>query len=319
MKERLLQPSYRVLALSLAALLLHAMEARADDRVPAARALFNLGRALMASGRYTEACPKFEESLRLEAGMGTRFNLAYCWERLGRTASAWALYLDVAAEARAAGSAEREQVATRLARDLEPRLSYLLISIQRPSPELSIVRDGVPLGHAAWGVPTPVDPGLHVVWAQAPGKQRWIGSVNVRARHFVYTLSVPELAEVTVDKSLSHREWWGVGLGATGAAGIAAGTLFAVGANERADGAAAVCPNAMSEGCLLEERAEHARRIDQARTLRTRAVVGFAVGGAAAAASALLFLLEPDSEKSDRGLLLSSLSEGWGACIGGVW
>src|SRR5262245_32588034 len=65
-----------------------------------ARALFAEGRALMDKDRYEEACPKFEESLRLDPGMGTQFNLAHCWEKLGRTASAWALFLDVAAAAR---------------------------------------------------------------------------------------------------------------------------------------------------------------------------------------------------------------------------
>src|SRR5688572_18113756 len=45
-----------------------------------ARKLFKEGRSLAAEGRHAEACPKFEQSLQLEAGVGTRFNLADCYE-----------------------------------------------------------------------------------------------------------------------------------------------------------------------------------------------------------------------------------------------
>ena len=81
--------------------------ARAEDETPA-RALFKQGRALANEGKYAEACPKFEESLRLEVGVGTQFNLADCWEHVGKTASAQKLFLGAAASAKAAGQVERE-------------------------------------------------------------------------------------------------------------------------------------------------------------------------------------------------------------------
>src|SRR5687768_2018720 len=87
--------------LSSGMLLMATEEARAQSDSAAARALFAEGRSLMEGERFAEACPKFEESLRLDDGMGTQFNLAHCWDKLGRTASAWALFLDVAAAARA--------------------------------------------------------------------------------------------------------------------------------------------------------------------------------------------------------------------------
>jgi tetratricopeptide (TPR) repeat protein len=319
MKPASLEQCGLFVALSVAGSLCLAASASAQDRMPASRALFDLGRALMASGRYSEACPKLEESARLEPGMGTRFNLAYCWERIGRSASAWALYLDVAAEARAAGSTEREQIARGLARDLEPRLAYLLVSVNRSSPGLEIVRDGVPLGRAAWGVPTPVDPGLHVVQARAPGKQPWAGSVNVPARHFVYGVSVPELADVPVDTALSARQWWGVGIGAASAAAIAAGTVFARAASEQERSAADVCPNYALEGCLRDEVADHDRWLARAHTFQTRAVIGFAVGGAAALGSALLLVLGSSVKGAESGVQVGLLEEAWGPYVGGVW
>src|ERR1700712_2696749 len=77
----------------------------------AAQALFNDAKQLMTTGRYAEACPKLEESQRLDPGVGTLFHLADCDEHVGKTASAWAAFLEVAAEAKSSGQPARERVA----------------------------------------------------------------------------------------------------------------------------------------------------------------------------------------------------------------
>ncbi len=64
-------------------------EPSADDRT-VARSLFDQGRALVKDGNYAAACPKLEESQKIDSGVGTLFNLADCYEHLGRFASAWA-------------------------------------------------------------------------------------------------------------------------------------------------------------------------------------------------------------------------------------
>ena len=46
-----------------------------------------------------------------DPALGTRFQLASCWENIGRPTSAWSLFLDVADGAHAAGSALRESTA----------------------------------------------------------------------------------------------------------------------------------------------------------------------------------------------------------------
>src|SRR2546430_16366957 len=83
--------------------------ARAGDPA-AAQALFTEAKQLMAQGKYAEACPKFDESQRLDPGMGTLFHVGDCDEHLGKTASAWAAFLEVAAQAKAAGQPARERV-----------------------------------------------------------------------------------------------------------------------------------------------------------------------------------------------------------------
>ena len=66
-----------------------APSAEADDPGAAlkaqARALFEDAKKLAAQSKYAEACPKFEESQRLDAGLGTKFYLADCYEHIDQT------------------------------------------------------------------------------------------------------------------------------------------------------------------------------------------------------------------------------------------
>src|SRR5580698_3805183 len=73
--------------------------------------LFNDAKDLVLAGKYAEACPKLAESQRLDPALGTEFNLADCDEHVGRTATAWRLFVDVEHAARAAGKKEREDKA----------------------------------------------------------------------------------------------------------------------------------------------------------------------------------------------------------------
>ena len=144
-----------------------------------ARVLFAEARRLAAAGNYAEACPKFEASFRLSPGIGTNFNLADCMEHIGRVASAWARFLDVAAATKLAGQPEREQVARDRAAALEPRLAHLTVQVTAPVPGLIVERDDVTLPPSSWGTAAPIDPGAHAIKVTAPGKKPWSTSVSV--------------------------------------------------------------------------------------------------------------------------------------------
>ena len=166
-----------------AALALCASAARAqgDEERAAAQALFDEARRLMAGGRHEQACPKLEESQRLDPGVGTQFNLAVCYETIGRTASAWSLFLEVAAAANRGAERAREQVARARAAALEPKLPRLRIVVpeQARASGLRVERGAVQVGPAQWGVALPTDPGTYTISASAPGKKRWQISVTV--------------------------------------------------------------------------------------------------------------------------------------------
>jgi serine/threonine-protein kinase len=167
--------------------------AQSASNSAAAQALFDSAKTLMSKGRYAEACPKFEESQRIDPGAGTLLNLAVCYERQGRTSSAWTTYLEAGTAARAAGNAERARMAKERAAALAPRLARLTIEVNHTRESgLEVQRDGSPVGSAQWGSPIPTDPGSHVVSVTAPGRKPWRTTVTLREAANETTV-VPEL------------------------------------------------------------------------------------------------------------------------------
>jgi hypothetical protein len=159
-----------------------------------AQALFEDGLQLMGAKRYAEACPKLEESERLDPALGTRFRLSECEEAVGRLASAWAGFLEVADLAHTSGQADRETLARKRAAALEPKLSRVKVDVAQPdTPGLEVAHDSVVVGKGQWGTPVPIDPGTYTVTATAPGKKPWRGSVTVAEGGATATLLVPTL------------------------------------------------------------------------------------------------------------------------------
>src|SRR5579884_1229259 len=159
----------------------------------AAEALFEDGRTLMAEGKYADACPKFADSQRLDPSPGTLLNLANCWEKLGRAATAWATYKEAASAANAAGRKDYVAAAERHADALASKLAHLTVTVASPVDGLVVKRDGVVVGHAEWGTPIPVDTGSHAVEASAPGYKAWVSSAEVSQDGAQVTVAVPAL------------------------------------------------------------------------------------------------------------------------------
>jgi hypothetical protein len=158
-----------------------------------AQSLFDQARKLMEAGNYGDACPKLAESQRLDPGGGTLLNLAICYEKWGKSASAWVTYQDVIAYARKDGRKSREEYARKQRAELEPTLSHLTLVVSRAAhvPGLAVKLDGQPLPRAAWGSSMPIDPGPHQVEASAPGHRSWSRQVDVGARGDNKVVEVP--------------------------------------------------------------------------------------------------------------------------------
>lgn len=129
----------------------------------------------MERDETAEACPLFEEVVRVTGGLGAEFELAKCYERAGRVASAWALYREVSQRDRGRRAKQAQASADRI----EPSLAHLTIDVPATTAALAgieVRRDGRPLLREAWGVSIPVDPGEHRLEASA-GQAHWAAQI----------------------------------------------------------------------------------------------------------------------------------------------
>jgi hypothetical protein len=283
-------------------------EPRTGDKTTA-EALFAEGRKLMAAGKFAEACPKLEASLKLDTGVGTMLNLADCYEKNGQTASAWSQFREAASAARDAGSKDRADLARSRATALEPKLSHLTITVSK-NQVVDVTRDGAPLDSATFGTPVPVDPGKHVIAASATGKRKWTTSVDVTPSAQV-SVEVPVLADEAAAASASHtttasgpekpaatsgssQRTFAIAAGVIGLAGIGAGSVFGLKASSTWSDAKGKCTSFPSdcgqEGKSLSQDAQSSANL---------ATIGFVVGGAGIAAAAVLWFTAPSSTEGD--------------------
>ncbi|HEU5075434.1 MAG TPA: hypothetical protein VFU02_14685 [Polyangiaceae bacterium] len=164
-----------------------------------AEVLFREGKRLMEQKDYVAACPKLAESYRLDPATGSLLALALCYERAGKLASAWVAYTDAIARAKREGQTDRERGAEARARELEPKLTKLIVTVEVPdTPGLEVVRDGVHLGAAALGAAIPVDAGEHVIEARAPGREPFRKVIEATGPGEL-TVAVPELVAARAD------------------------------------------------------------------------------------------------------------------------
>jgi serine/threonine-protein kinase len=312
----------------------------------AAEALFDDALKLMKTGRHAEACPKLEESQRIDPGVGTLLYLGECYENVGRTAIAWATFREAASRAGAEGQTERLKTATDRAARLEPKLAYLTVQVApetRALPGLSVKLGKDSLGSEFFGVAAPVDPGEARIEVGAPGYASFTTSVMVEPGSRSQ-LSVPPLGhQATPAKdnagsataappattapppteaplpppaprsSGSHPlHLTGLVLGGVGLVGLGVGSYFGLRAmkknNDATDGS---CKN----GVCFEPGDQDT--IDSAHDAAALSNVFFAAGGAALVSGAILFFVFPSSTEQSARVAPYMTGDGLGLTVGG--
>ena len=142
--------------------------------------LFEQGRAAVRAGEHGKALERFEQSQRLDPAVGTLLNIADCEERLGKLASAWA-HLRQAVEQMKADDDRLAPTKARVAA-VEPRVPRLTIVLTKGVADFTkVTRDDVDLAGPLLGTEQPVDPGKHQVFVAAPGHQRRVFRVELKA------------------------------------------------------------------------------------------------------------------------------------------
>ncbi|MBS2016363.1 MAG: hypothetical protein JST00_25995 [Deltaproteobacteria bacterium] len=280
--------------------------AAAPGDAAAAEALFREGRRLLDAGDAAAACPKLEESQRLDPGAGTQFFLASCYEAVGRTASAWATFREVESASRSAGRKDRADLAATRASALEPKLCRLRIDVASATPGLEVRRADAVVGSGQWGVALPVDPGTIVVRASAPGHVTVTLQAVVRDPGSTVVVSVPPLATSSTPgdaaspasrSPLPTAGWIAIGVG--GAALVASGIVGLV-AKSKYDDA----------GCAANGACKDTASVELTRDAGSLADVGTVLlvsGAVVAVAGVVMVLVAPKSHPATVGSMLGEV------------
>jgi hypothetical protein len=309
--------------------------ARAQSKADAARAdaAFTEGKHLLEHGSEAEACARFAESKRLAPAIGVTLYLADCYQRLGKTASAWTEFRSAEALARAHKD-KRAELAHLRAQALETQLARITVRVATSVSSADVTLDGLPLAVDAWGTAMPVDPGDHVVIAHSGPKHREF-AVHVDADKPAATVDVDSLDDPapaeppptpsTASASApapaetpapadsagdSTRLWASVGLLGVGVVGVGLGSVFGIKAiSDRNASNAGPC-NA-SDQCNPHGISLRDDAINEARV----STVAFVVGAAGLGASAVVMFALPRRQQGSVAVSAAPLPGGAAALV----
>jgi hypothetical protein len=277
----------------------------------AAEALFQEGAELFTQGDVARACERFGASQDLDPGLGTMLRLADCLDRLGKTASAWALFREAAAIAGERGDSDREAISNQRASDLDQRLTRLSLTTAESTapPGFSVELNGVVIPVTSLGIPLPVDPGPLTIEARADGRRPFSGSIEIPAGPGSSSFEIPALEREHVkpqpperspaldraaapEQSSSLRTVGFVSAG-VGLLGLAAGGVLAYRAVQLRDDSLGSCqkndPNSCSKSGY-EKRQDSLAAADAA-------TLSFGIGGALLLGGVVLVLFAPSSSE----------------------
>lgn len=276
-------------------------ESSPEDRA-AADALYEESAALIKAGRFKDAVEKLEASQKLDPGIGTTLRLAYCYEQIGRTASAWAVFNDAEGMARKAGD-KRAEEAAKQAKRIEANLSRLVLDVapENRAAGVEIRRDGKPLDPVVWTTPVPVDPGAHTIAAVKQGKAVWQTTVTVEAKAGTTKVKIPAAPEpeavpivpLSAPASISvsgAQRIAGIAVGGAGVVGLVIGAVFGGLTMKKVSDSKSNghCDSDLASCDAIGLQLQH-----DARTTANITNAALAMGGAAVVAGVVLFATAP--------------------------
>jgi tetratricopeptide (TPR) repeat protein len=291
---------WSVVSCAALALALVASDAHANNR-DKADALFKQGKKLMAEKRYADACGAFEDSNKLDPGIGTQLNIARCYEEWGKLGRAYHAYLDAEKMAIDAKDPRAPKIRD-LVVELEPNVPKLTIRVPSGAPaDLEVTLDGHPVEKL--GEAMIVDPGPHTIeWSHGGAKKTKTVPID-RGSESEVTLDVPAPATGNV-------------LGGDATGPPADGVAPTPGRTQRmvgiALGGAGIVAIGISSYMTLSARSDYNRALDvhcggmknncdmtgleitrDARSTANQATVVFVVGAALVGGGAALYFLAP--------------------------
>lgn len=283
----------RSLLVVVAAALVLAPHALADQRAEADEA-FKRAREAFKAGRYQEACDAFEESQALDPQLGTKFNLAQCYEQIGKLATARTMYTELRDEDT---NEIRKKLTMEALAALEPRVPRIKVVVASTPPNLVVTaRDakgrGRPIEANADAL---VDAGAYKLIATADGMRDFTSEVEAREGQTtqVVVTFTPGAKHSGEEYSIWHprsrKRLRAAAIIAGGGTLVLASFVIGYYAYDYHRQAEDLCPDAM---CLSQTDLDRAKSLRDKGQLRgTISTVLFTGGVIAAGAGTVMYLL----------------------------
>jgi hypothetical protein len=315
------------LAVALAAVLPAARTFAANDdaALAIAQPLFDDGVKLMDEGhcddeavppdrrpRCREALAKFKKAFDIyPAGLGALRNAAFCERGLGMFASATRDFREVARRAPLDPNPSKQlwaKHASEEADKLGKLVPHLVVTLESGPSDAHVRVDGAEIPKAAFGVQIPVDPGDHVVEAEAPGHERFRRQIELEPKEDVSVAIRLKPVQVVgpAPKPIERRSYaLPITLISVGAVGVGVGLGFGYAAKKTRDDA---CDGGSPLQCHDADGLDRARHYALGSTIATAA-------GAALVVTGIVVVLA--SKGTPRGVAL--VTSPGGAAITGVF
>jgi tetratricopeptide (TPR) repeat protein len=271
--------------------------------------LFKQAKKLMADKRYADACPKFEESYKLDPGIGGELNIARCYEEWGKLGRAYRAYVEAEKQAKDAGDSRQAKIHEFVVA-IMPQVPKLVIHVLKDAETdgLKVSIDGTVVDPDDLANPQLVDPGpKQVEYSLASGFKKSALVPVERGGTNEITLELPKAKKVDkpidkhdkdVDKPVADahpgrsQRIAGIAIGGVGVVAIGVSTAMTLSARGKYNDALAAHCNGMTDMCDAQGLTD----THDARSTANTATIVFSVGLAAVAGGVVVYLLAPKGE-----------------------
>ncbi len=272
--------------------------------------LFQKAKKLHSEKKYAEACPTYEEVDKTDPAIGSKLNVAKCYEDWGRLATAYDWYVQadkMATDAKDERAPKIKEVIEELDVNV-PRMTIKIPDGADPDIVDTLTLDGQPIPESWHNTLQRIDPGPHVIEFVVDGQKKKKMAPVERGGESELSLDIPKgvgkkprppkkkNGEVTPPVVVTQdpgktRRYLGIGVGSAGVVAVGVASVITLSARSKYKDALADHCMGSTSGC----NATGIKLTHDARSKANVATVVTLVGVAAIAGGVILYLTAPDA------------------------
>jgi|GEM_PF-2824826 len=272
--------------------------------------LFQKAKKLHSEKKYAEACPTYEEVDKTDPAIGSKLNVAKCYEDWGRLATAYDWYVQadkMATDAKDERAPKIKEVIEELDVNV-PRMTIKIPDGADPDIVDTLTLDGQPIPESWHNTLQRIDPGPHVIEFVVDGQKKKKMAPVERGGESELSLDIPKgvgkkprppkkkNGEVTPPVVVTRdpgktRRYLGIGVGGAGVVAVGVASVITLSARSKYKDALADHCMGSTSGC----NATGFKLTHDARSKANVATVVTLVGVAAIAGGVILYLTAPDA------------------------